>query len=205
MIYNFAIANFLLASPTFEIYGLENSNHFCAAGTPADSGAARTPADSSLKLILQLILNADSLVDEAERYESDQIPQMDRKSAPHVLGELRKRVSAAEGPVIDLVKKLSQLVPRMQDDSPKSQNIRRTVYGIEDRFRRVSQAETAAVSKALSSALTEPELKMELAEMMKWCELAEKEASQNVNSLDGDGLEKLDGRLAQFTKELQEK
>ncbi|KAF1771469.1 hypothetical protein GCK72_003295 [Caenorhabditis remanei] len=153
----------------------------------------------------ELILNADSLVDEAERYESDQIPQMDRKSAPHVLGELRKRVSAAEGPVIDLVKKLSQLVPRMQDDSPKSQNIRRTVYGIEDRFRRVSQAETAAVSKALSSALTEPELKMELAEMMKWCELAEKEASQNVNSLDGDGLEKLDGRLAQFTKELQEK
>ncbi|EFP12235.1 CRE-DYS-1 protein [Caenorhabditis remanei] len=175
-----------------------------AAGAPVDSSAAGTPADSSLILILQLILNADSLVDEAERYESDQIAQMDRKSAPHVLGELRKRVSAAEGPVIDLVKKLSQLVPRMQDDSPKSQNIRRTVYGIEDRFRRVSQAETAAVSKALSSALTEPELKIELAEMMKWCELAEKEASQNVNSLDGDGLEKLDGRLAQFTKELQE-
>ncbi|EGT31852.1 hypothetical protein CAEBREN_07673 [Caenorhabditis brenneri] len=153
----------------------------------------------------ELILNADSLVDEAERYESDQIPQMDRKSAPHVLGELRKRVAGAEGPVIDLVKKLSQLVPRMQDDSPKSQNIRRTVYGIEDRFRKVSQAETAAVTKALSSALTEPELKLELAEMVKWCEMAEKEAAQNVNSLDSDGLEKLDGRLAQFTKELPEK
>lgn len=130
---------------------------------------------------------------------------MDRKSAPILLGELRKKVASAEGPVIDLVKKLSQLVPRMQDDSPKSQDVRKRVYDIEDRFRKVGQAETAAVTKALSSALTEPELKEELAEMMAWCESAEKEAAQNVNSLDGDGLEKLDGRLAAFTKELQEK
>ncbi|CDK13551.1 Dystrophin-1 [Caenorhabditis elegans] len=153
----------------------------------------------------ELIQLADALVDEAERYESDQIPQMDRKSAPNVLGELRKRVANAEGPVIDLVKKLSQLVPRMQEDSPKSQDIRQKVYGIEDRFRRVGQAEGAAISKALSSALTEPELKLELDEVVRWCEMAEKEAAQNVNSLDGDGLEKLDGRLAQFTKELQER
>ncbi|UMM14948.1 hypothetical protein L5515_002569 [Caenorhabditis briggsae] len=153
----------------------------------------------------ELTHTADSLVDEAERYESDQIAQMDRKSAPGVLGELRKRVSSAEGPVIDLVKKLSQLVPRMQDDSPKSQNLRQTVYGIEDRFRKISQAESAAVSKALSSALTEPELNFELREMQKWCEQAEKEAAQNVNSLDTDGLEKLDGNLAQFTRELKEK
>ncbi|CAI2296184.1 unnamed protein product [Caenorhabditis sp. 36 PRJEB53466] len=157
------------------------------------------------KSLQELIQLADQLVDDAERYESDNIATMDRKSAPILLGELRKKVASAERPVIDLMKKLSQLVPRMQDDSPKSQDVRKRVYGLEDRFRKVGQAESAAISTALSSALTEPELNSELAEMRSWCESAEKEAAQNVNSLDGDGLEKLDGRLAMFARELQEK
>uniref|UniRef100_A0A8R1I5I6 Dystrophin-1-like spectrin repeat domain-containing protein n=1 Tax=Caenorhabditis japonica TaxID=281687 RepID=A0A8R1I5I6_CAEJA len=157
------------------------------------------------KTLQELISLADQLVDDADRYETDEVPSMDRKSAPVVLGELRKKVQSAEGPVIELVKKLSQLVPRMQDDSPRSQDVRKRVYDIEDRFRKVSQAETFAVSTALSSALTEPELRKELAEVQAWCEAAEKEAAQSVNSLDGDGLEKLDSRLAQFARQLQER
>ncbi|CAI5438333.1 unnamed protein product [Caenorhabditis angaria] len=148
---------------------------------------------------------ADQLVDDSEKYETDQLCIMDRSNAANILGELRQKVSSAETPVIDLVKKLSQVVPRMQDDSPKSQDIRKRVYDIEDRFRKVSQKETDAVNKALSNSLTEPELRKQLEEVIEWSELASKEASQNVNSLDQDGLQTLLDRLELFSKQLQEK
>ncbi|CAB3407196.1 unnamed protein product [Caenorhabditis bovis] len=147
---------------------------------------------------------AEEAVCDLEQFETVSVPNMDKTNTPQILAELRQKVANAEKPVIDLVKKLSQIVPRMQDDSPKSHNVRKQVYDIEDRYRKAVNNEQEAVSRAMSNAMNEKELKGELDKINEWCDKAIKEVSQNVNSLDSDGLLKFNTSLDEFAKQLHD-
>lgn len=118
------------------------------------------------------------------------VPERKREPSP-ALEELEQdlmnreqRHSRAEQHVCDVIRRLGLILPRMNENSPKSTAIRNRVRDLEDRFKDASSRIQEEKIRLETRAISQSDLSKQLEELVFWCDEAHAELGTNPNPLD---------------------